>query len=500
MACEEKCFTFMWRLENVNFCLEKKDASIRSPDFVVDSIDETKWYLGLYPRGETQYENCVGFFLFRHADSKGDAQVSINYELAFIAKDGAVLTPWKANKHDYPKNQGQGFPRFQKRGDVFITKRSAFLPQDTLTARCRIWKSVGEMTDDVRCIARTRIGVEKRSFLWKLENFSTLESGKKYTYKIKSLAHDKQLMSVNLSLTEGLGSEEIISFELNLEEQAIKFSTLLLSLVNISGNRIECNREEFWFDDGSKSKEFKFFFTMNKLIAMKSTYLPDDILSLHWEWAFSKGVISQEIEDVQYASTSSKNNFSNAQNVNNQKMSPLSYPLNDNLKSLYDKNFLCDVKLKTSTDTFNAHKVILSASSSVFEAMFSNDMKEKDSNCVNIEDLSDETISRMLAYIYTARIEDLTWERASLLYAAADKYAIFSLKNICSSYIKDNFSPSNAGEVLLLSEFHADSDLKSAVQNYMLKHLKEIINSDGWKLLMETNPALAAETLSLPYK
>ncbi|GBM09572.1 hypothetical protein AVEN_29425-1 [Araneus ventricosus] len=87
----------------------------------------------------------------------------------------------------------------------------------------------------------------------------------------------------------------------------------------------------------------------------------------------------------------------------------------------------------------------------------------------------------MLVYIYTAHIEDLTWERASLLYAAADKYATFSLKNVCSSYMKDNFSPSNACEVLLLSEFHADSDLKSAVQNYILKHLKEIINSDGWK-------------------
>ncbi|GBM09571.1 hypothetical protein AVEN_29424-1 [Araneus ventricosus] len=226
---------------------------------------------------------------------QGGCPSVINYELAFIADDSSVSEIWHANKWNFSKSYGHGFPGFAKREEVFVMKRLAFLPQDTMTARCRIWKSTGEMAEDVHCIVRTRIGVEKRSILWNVGNFSTLESGKKYTYKIKSLAHDKQLMSVNISLTEGLGSEEIICFELNLQDQAIKLSTLQLSLVDISGSRIECNTDEFWLNDPSKSKEFKFFFTKNKLMAMKNLYLHDDILSLHWEWAFSKGEYQKKL-------------------------------------------------------------------------------------------------------------------------------------------------------------------------------------------------------------
>ncbi|CAL1294602.1 unnamed protein product [Larinioides sclopetarius] len=306
-------------------------------------------------------------------------------------------------------------------------------------------------------------------------------------------------MSVSLSVTKDSDSEEIIRFMLSLQDRAIKFSTLRLSLVNASGNRIDCNQEEFWFDDGSESKELKFIFTKDKLMAMKKSYLPDDILSLYWEWAFSEGVISEKIEDVQYACANFQCNF-DTQNVSNEKMMHIPYAFNYNLKSLYDENFLCDVQIKTNNRTFNAHKVILSASSSVFKAMFSNDMKEKDSSTVNIEDLSDDTISGMLHFIYTARMENLTWESASDFYVAADKYALLGLKNICSSYLEDNISPNNACQVLLLSDFHADDDLKSSVQEYILENIKDSIKSDGWKLLIETNAKLAVETLCLQHE
>ncbi|GBM11959.1 Speckle-type POZ protein B [Araneus ventricosus] len=504
MACKEsegKCFTFLWKLENISFCLQKKGERIESPAFTVDAIDQTRWKLWLYPRGEKD-GNHIGYFLHREADSKSPDKVEIKYELAFIAKDESVLQSWNTKNYVFSKDSGRGVGRviFEKREDVFISRRSAFLPQDTLTASCRMWKCDGEMTEDVRCTARTRIGVQRRSFLWNVENFSTLESDEKYTCQIKSLENDAPLMSVDLSLTGGLSSSEIIRFELSLQDQTIKFASLQLSLLDASGNRVECNEDEFWFDNHVKCKQFTFIFTKKKLLAKKSTYLPDDVLSLHWEWVFSKGVVLEETDEVRYGSTTFENKISDDQNANNEKIVPLLHTFNDNLKSLYDEHFFSDIKLKTSTSVFPAHKVILGASSSVFKAMFLSDMKEKDSDCVDIQDLSDDAVRRMLLYIYTARVEDLTWESASNLYVIADMYAVLSLKNICSSFLKNNLSPGNACEVLLLADFHADCDLKSAVQDYILKYDKDIINSDEWKLLMETNGKLAAETLCLRYK
>ncbi|KAF8771178.1 hypothetical protein HNY73_018628 [Argiope bruennichi] len=92
--------------------------------------------------------------------------------------------------------------------------------------------------------------------------------------------------------------------------------------------------------------------------------------------------------------------------------------------------------------------------------MFSTDMREKGRNCVNIEDMSNDAISQMLAYIYTARMEYLTWERAFHL---------------------------NACQVLLMPGLDADEDFKSAVQGYIIKHAKDIMTSGEWKLLIETN-------------
>ncbi|KAF8771295.1 TD and POZ domain-containing protein 5 [Argiope bruennichi] len=496
---ERKCFTFIWKLENIRYCVQKKGELIISPPFEVGEIEGTIWTLGLYPRGK-EVGNYIGFFLYRDINSKGEIDPEIQYELHFVANDGSVLKSFDVTKYAIPKGTGYGLDKFVKREDVFLTKRSEFLPQNTLTVRCKIWKCTRELLQDVCCSARTRIGAEKRSFLWKIENFSALEIDKKYSYLLKSFVNNKQLITLDLSVTGGLSCEEIIRFQFVLQDQSIKFSALCLHLVDAYGNKVQCNQDEFWFDTQNKYKQFSFLFTRQQLKAKKSVYLPDDVLSLHWDWTFSKGIVLEEIEEVQQGCTRTENEISDAGNVNNEIKIPFSDNFNDNLKSLYDASFLCDVKLKTSTNVYPAHKVVLSASSSVFKAMFSNDMKEKFSSCVDINDFSDDTINRMLLFIYNTRVEDLTWETASQLYVAADKYAILGLKNICSSYLKDNLSLNNACEALLLSDLYTDGDLKSVVQGYILGHIQNIVNTAKWKILMETNAKLAAETLCLQYK
>ncbi|GBM11956.1 Protein roadkill [Araneus ventricosus] len=492
---EGRCFTFLWQLENADFCPQKKGEGIGSPGFVVDAIDQARWKLWLYPRGKTK-GNLIGFYLNNEAGSKSADKIEIKYELAFIAKDGSVLISSGICKRAFPKGVGFGFDVLRE--DVFIFRRLVFLQDDTLRARCRIWKSVGEMAEDVQCIAHTRIGIEKRNFICNVKNYSTLKSEKKFAYQIKSTQNDVLLVSVDISLNGEISFEEVIHYKLSFHDQSIKFCTLRLFLTDNLGYRVECNKEEIWFDSPVQRHEFRFSLTKQKLLENKSMYMQKDTFSLLWMWAFFKGVVSEEIEEDKYGYICPEVKIFDAQNDKYEKTNLLNI-LVDNMKSLYDEHFLSDIKLKTNTSVFPAHKFILCTSSSVFKAMFSNE-KERISNYVNIEDLSDDTISRMLLFIYTTRVEDLTWESASRLYVAADKYAIIGLKNICSSYLKDNLSPSNACETLLLSDFHGVSDLKSAVQDYILKHGKQIMNSEEWKALMQTNAKVAAETLCLLFK
>ncbi|GFQ99379.1 tdpoz3 [Trichonephila clavata] len=152
--------------------------------------------------------------------------------------------------------------------------------------------------------------------------------------------------------------------------------------------------------------------------------------------------------------------------------------LKEDFERLYNESILSDVKLRTTTQTFHTHKVILSARSSVLRAMFSTDMKEKIQEYVDVPDLENDTVRRMLQYVYTNSLEGLQWESALKLYVAAAKYEIVTLKNRCSSFLKCNLCPNNLCDVLVLADKHGDGDLKKSAQICALEHKHDVFNSD----------------------
>ncbi|GBM31306.1 TD and POZ domain-containing protein 4 [Araneus ventricosus] len=489
--CDEKCVSITWKFENISYFPEQIGEYISSPPFEVDAMGGTTWTIRIYPRGKEISSDYICVYLNREEDDSDPNYFEIKYQLAFIGKDGSVLKSGTC-KYDFEESLGYGFLEFVKREEVYDTKRSIFLPEDTLTVRCRMWKIGETMLRDVRYFARTRIGVEKISFWWDLENFSSLESGKKISRLVKSPMNGTPLMSADLIVTGGVNCDEIIRFALSCQDKTIKYSTFRIFVINAFGNRVECNQEEFWLDEQRECEKFTFSFTRKKILANQRLFLPNDVLSLNWECAFSKGVVLTEIEDVQYGSTTSQVKISSANKVDKDTvLSTESLP--EIVKLLYHDKSLWDVKLKTITGENRAHKLILSATSSVFKKMC-DIMEYKGSKYIDVEDLDQRTVRRMLKYIYTSRVENLTWESATSLYEAANKYAILGLKNICSSYIINNLSTSNVSGALFLAENHADDEIKSAILEYLVKHGNELVNSE-WRFMKNCNGKLVAEAL-----
>ncbi|KAF8796454.1 TD and POZ domain-containing protein 1 [Argiope bruennichi] len=122
-------------------------------------------------------------------------------------------------------------------------------------------------------------------------------------------------------------------------------------------------------------------------------------------------------------------------------------------------------------------------------------MKEKNSGHVDITDLEDDTVQRMLEYMYTDSLADMQLEGACKLYAAADKYQILSMKKRCSSFLKESLCPNKVYDVLVLADLHQDDDLKNDVQDYIIEHDREVFGSAEWKTFMDTNPKLAAAVM-----
>ncbi|GFQ92096.1 TD and POZ domain-containing protein 1-like [Trichonephila clavata] len=360
-----------------------------------------------------------------------------------------------------------------------------------------MWKSIGEVGRNVYCFARTRLEVERRSFLRSIKQFSAFQ---KSTYQITSISEDYIILTLKLFSREGRNNETFIRVEVHAHDQNAKFSTFRIHLLDTAGNKIQCLSEEFTFDDDFETSLFTLTFSKEKLMENKDLYLPNDVLTLYWECAFSTGNESKEIEYVCSGCPSIQERNLTSDDLESKQMSLDSTKiLKENLVSSYKENLLCDTKLETKTGSFPAHKYILSARSPVFKAMFTNDMRERNSECVNIEDLSDDTVQSMLLYIYTATLPDLQWDSACSLYTAADKYEILSLKNECSSFLNCNLTQDNALDLLILTDMHQDEDLKSAVQDYILNH-RSIFNTNEWKLFMKTNVELAADLMYLKLK
>ncbi|GBL99079.1 TD and POZ domain-containing protein 4 [Araneus ventricosus] len=495
---QKNCYSITWAINNFSYCWQKKNEAIISPIFSIYMPEETKWKLLLFPRGSS-HGNCVAFHLYREQNCNGAENIEVEYSLEFLAADGSILTKGEI-KYSFCKGSRWGYPRFQTRDIVFVTKRMKYLPQDILTARCRmkLSKFLPEKSVENRNIfARTIINVERKCLLWTIVEFSSLTPDQKESFVIKS-ACKEPLIKGDLFLTGGQYSEEKINLNICPGDRCMKFFTMKTFILEAAENgEVDAGEFECWCELG-KCSTFTLNFSRSMLMRDGDLYLPNDTLSLKLELATSTGFAFEGVEKIDFGTISQKTSNEVLENwlkCNAEgKITENSCALITDLMSLYKDQTLCDVKFQTKTNVFPVHSSILIARSPVFRAMFSTDMKEKMKGCVDVSDFNDETIHQLLLYLYTDRLEELKWEDIFQLYKAADKYAIISLKDQCSLFLKGNLNMENACRTLILSDLHQDEDLKVTAQVFILKKANEIFKSEEWKLLANCNSKLALET------
>ncbi|GFQ90306.1 TD and POZ domain-containing protein 3 [Trichonephila clavata] len=423
---ENKCFTFTWKIENYSYSWQENGECISSPVFVVNTIGNSKWKLEIYPKGVNEaFQDFVSIFLIREVE---DREICISFDVSFLATDDSVLVRDIFVEKSFPYFADYGVNELVKHDEVLKTRRKDYLPGNVLTVRCRMWHN-NEETNCGHCFARTRIAVERRSFVWNIKQFGSFQES---IYTIPSTSTDQPMMKLKLFPSCVKNCKTFI-LEVSGHYQMLKFTTFRLYLVDSSGGRTECHNDEIALGKCTKNALFTLTFSKEELMEKKNRYIPNDILQLYCECNIASGIILEEIENIAFWCPPSiqKGNLSSDELESKNMLLESTKILLENLESLHKENLLCDTKLKTKTGTFPAHKNILSARSPVFKPMFTNDMRERNSECVNIEDLDDDTVQRMLLYMYTATVPDLQWDSACNLYAAADKYEILSLKISC---------------------------------------------------------------------
>ena len=141
---------------------------------------------------------------------------------------------------------------------------------------------------------------------------------------------------------------------------------------------------------------------------------------------------------------------------------------------------------------YKCHRAVLAERSSVFNAMFTVDMEESRSRKVDIKEHNPDTVDKMLAYIYTGKVEEMGGNADTLL-AAANMYDLPGLKKMCEKALIKAMNVSNALDILLLADLNQADGVRELALKFIVENGKEIVSQDGWVKKLERYPQILSD-------
>ena len=170
----------------------------------------------------------------------------------------------------------------------------------------------------------------------------------------------------------------------------------------------------------------------------------------------------------------------------------------DDYASLRKNGLMSDVTIVCEGERFPVHKLILSARSQVFAAMFSHkDTLEDKHKEVLVEDSDKLTMDLFLTFLYDATLHnDLPFESYAELLKAADKYQVTSLIKACTVKLSKKLSTENeAIQGAILGSVYRIPMLKNEAIKVITKSDATTLNSMDGYLELRNYPDLLVEII-----
>ncbi|XP_078353958.1 kelch-like protein 12 [Oculina patagonica] len=147
------------------------------------------------------------------------------------------------------------------------------------------------------------------------------------------------------------------------------------------------------------------------------------------------------------------------------------------INQLRKEKKLCDITLKVGEKEFCAHRVILSACSDYFCAMFTGDMEESKKSVVELHGLDSDTMEFILDFVYTESIQ-VSVENVQALLPAACLLQLTGVQKACCEFLEQQLDPSNCLGIKTFAETHGCEELRKAAEKYILKHFVDLVDSE----------------------
>ncbi|CAH0726387.1 unnamed protein product, partial [Brenthis ino] len=152
------------------------------------------------------------------------------------------------------------------------------------------------------------------------------------------------------------------------------------------------------------------------------------------------------------------------------------------LSALRRHRELCDVVLNVANRKLFAHRVILSACSPYFRAMFTGELAESRATEVTIRDVDEHAMEQLVEFCYTAHIV-VEESNVQALLPAACLLQLQEIQDVCCEFLKRQLDCSNCLGIRAFADTHSCRELLRIADKFTQQNFPEVMESEEFLLL-----------------
>ncbi|XP_014663237.1 PREDICTED: kelch-like protein 5 [Priapulus caudatus] len=152
------------------------------------------------------------------------------------------------------------------------------------------------------------------------------------------------------------------------------------------------------------------------------------------------------------------------------------------MEDYYHHGELCDVILIIGAQRIHAHRIVLSAASDYFAAMFTSDVREAQQEEVPLKDVDSDSVLALVEYCYTGQI-DLREDNVENLLSTASILQLLEVVEACCGFLMKQLHPSNCIGIRSFADVQGCCDLLKVAHNYAMDHFMEIMRNQEYLIL-----------------
>ncbi|RWS03726.1 kelch-like protein diablo [Dinothrombium tinctorium] len=152
------------------------------------------------------------------------------------------------------------------------------------------------------------------------------------------------------------------------------------------------------------------------------------------------------------------------------------------LNLLRKRRELCDVVLIVGNRKILVHRVVLSACSPYFYAMFTGELQESRQTEIVIQEIDEHAMEMLVDFAYTSHIV-VEESNVQVLLPAACLLQMTEIQDVCCEFLKRQLDPTNCLGIRAFADTHSCQDLLMYADKYTQDRFQEVIESEEFLLL-----------------